>query len=53
MENNQAKPCGCVQMDCDQPCHCDECQCNEEVNDETILREYPILRKILNHEKQD
>lgn len=50
METIKKKPCGCEQMDCDQPCHCEDCDCNEVINDETMLQEYPILRKILNHE---
>lgn len=53
MEYNQKRPCGCQQTQCDQPCHCEDCDCNDMINDETILREYPILRKILNREQQD
>ena len=40
-------------MDCDQPCHCEQCDGDHMINDETILQEYPILRKILNHEQKD
>lgn len=50
METKQKKPCGCQDETCEQPCHCDECDCGQVIDDETMLRDYPILRKFFEHD---
>lgn len=51
MKTSQTKPCGCQDETCEQPCHCQDCDCGQVIDDETMLRDYPVLRKILEHEQ--